>query len=142
MFRVRRLVQPVAATPQNTPDLAQTRTRSEAARMVPPQTAVAIASLRLALSIPRSDHASRHSRTTPRRLRFGASVNESLRSIFKFDRTRCFAGQSPLPEIATGYPPARSLSDLLLESVVEARCLLSFTTPREIGLLTPEFQTK
>ena len=54
MFRVRRLVQPVAATPQNTPDLAQTRTRSEAARMVPPQTAVASASLRLALSIPRS----------------------------------------------------------------------------------------
>jgi len=56
--------------PQNTPELAQTRSRSEAARMVPLQTAVAIASLRLALSIPRSDHASRHSRTTPRRLRF------------------------------------------------------------------------
>jgi hypothetical protein len=75
--------------PQNTPELAQTRSRSEAARMVPLQTAVAIASQRLVSSIPRSDHASRHSRTTPRRLRFGASVNESLRSIFKFDRTRC-----------------------------------------------------
>ena len=83
--------------------------------MVPLQTAVAIASLPLALSIPRSDHALRHSRTTPRRLRFGASVNESLRSNFKFDRTRCFGGQSPLPEIAAGYPPARSLSDVFLE---------------------------
>jgi len=48
--------------------------------MVPPQTAVAIASLRLALSIPRSDHASRHSRAAPRRLRFGADVPRSLRS--------------------------------------------------------------
>jgi hypothetical protein len=108
MFRVRRLVQPVAATPQNTPDLAQTRTRSEAARMVPPQTAVAIASLRLALSIPRSDHALRHSRTTPRRLRLGASVNESLRSNFKFDRTRCFAGQSPLISVSQLFMTERS----------------------------------
>ena len=79
-FRVRRLVQLVAATvPQNIPDLAQTRGRSEVARMVPPQTAVAIASVRLELSIPRSDHASLHWWTTPRRLRFEASVNESLR---------------------------------------------------------------
>ena len=46
---------------------------------------------------------------------WGAGVNESLRSNFKFDRTRCFGGQSPLPEIAAGYPPARSLSDVFLE---------------------------
>jgi hypothetical protein len=50
-FRVRRLVQAVAATVPKTPlILAQTRSRPEAARMVPPQTAVAIASPRLALS--------------------------------------------------------------------------------------------
>jgi hypothetical protein len=61
-------------------DLAQTRSQPEAARMVLPQNEVAIASLRLALSVPCSEHASRHSRITPRRLRFKAGVNESLRS--------------------------------------------------------------
>jgi hypothetical protein len=61
-------------------DLAQTRSQPEAARMVLPQNEVAIASLRLALSVPCSEHASWHSRITPRRLRFKAGVNESLRS--------------------------------------------------------------
>src|SRR5260221_12038546 len=80
-FRVRGAVQSVAATVPKAPlILAQTRSRPEAARMAPPQTAVAIASLRLPLNIPRSHHASRHSRTTPSRLRFDAGVNDSLHS--------------------------------------------------------------
>jgi hypothetical protein len=44
-------------------------------------------------------------RTTPRRLRFGAVSTSRSVPIFEFSDTRGFAGQSPLPDIVTGYPP-------------------------------------
>jgi len=44
-------------------------------------------------------------RTTPRRLRFVAICTSRSVPIFEFNDTSCFAEQSPLPDIVTGYPP-------------------------------------
>src|SRR6266446_6125164 len=60
------------------PGLAQTKSQPEAARTEPPKTAVAIVSLRMALGVPHSDHAVRHSRTTRWRLHLLARIASFL----------------------------------------------------------------
>ena len=60
--------------PQNTPELAQTRSRSEAARMVPPQNAVALTWSANAAMHGRIEEYSTADAATRWRLRFGASI--------------------------------------------------------------------
>jgi hypothetical protein len=111
-----------------TPGLAQTRSQPEAARTAPPKTAVAIVSLRMALGVPHSHQAVRHSRTTQWRLHLLAKIASFL--SFKNSRRRArLAFEGTVAATNRGFRPSMGVVGrfiLALPTEPEATCASSF----------------